>query len=202
MGTGSIRESRWEKQAAPEEAIQEQTAETDFRTMADTNTLEKLLQREAARRAAEQAGDPSTGLGGPAWPHTGTGATGPTPAGGAMHAASGQGYTPQGGTGFSPWHIGPAGNMMPPTGTSTPYGTPGHGQQWHYAQSYPGPPGYYPPQYQFQPGYFPGQLQPPRGWKTRPHTIRGPRCQPTSPRGRRSGNPTQDRIRRSADHPG
>ena len=73
MGTGSIRESRWEKQEAPEKAIQEQTAETDFRTMADTNTLEKLLQREAARRAAEQAGDPSTVLGGPAWPHTGTG---------------------------------------------------------------------------------------------------------------------------------
>ena len=41
-----------------------------------------------------------------------------------------------------------------------------------------------------------------RGWKTRPHTIRGPRCQPISPRGRRSGNPTQVRIRRSADHPG
>ena len=28
-----------------------------------------------------------------------------------MHAASGQGYTPQGGTGFSPWYIGPAGNI-------------------------------------------------------------------------------------------
>ena len=44
----------------------------------------------------------------------------------------------------SPWHIGPTGNRMPPTGTSTPYGTPGHGQQWPYAQSYSDPPGYYP----------------------------------------------------------
>ena len=155
------KEKERERQADPEEAIQEQTTKTDFRqTMADNTHLSRLIQEHAARRAARQAGTPSTELGNPAWPPTGTGATGPTPAGGAIHAPSAQVYTPHGGTGFTPWNIGPAGHMMPPTGQATQYGTPCHGQQWPYAQNYPGTPGFYQQQYQLPAGYFPGQIQP------------------------------------------
>ena len=161
QGTTESQRKGREKQADPEEAIQEQTAETVFRqTMADNTHLSRLIQEHAARRAARQAGTPSTEQGVPAWPPTGTGATVPTPAGGEIHAPPAQLYTPQGGTGFSPWNIGPTGHMMPPTGQATQYGTPGHGQQWPYAQNYPGTPGFYQQQYQVPPGYYPGQIHP------------------------------------------